>query len=334
MLLRGTGASMKRREFISLLGSVAAAWPLAARAQQPAKFPTIGFLGAATPSAWSQWVAAFVQRLRDLGWIEGRNVTIEMRWAEGRTERYTEIANEFVRLKVDVIVTTGGAVLATKQATSVIPIVFALALDPVGSGMVASLARPGGNVTGLSLQSIDLSGKRLELLREVVPGLRKLGILANVAYPAAVVEMGQVQTTARSLDFEVATLEIRRSEDIGPAFEAIKDHADGLYVVPDPLVITHRVPISNLALDARLATVSFVREYVEAGALMSYGPNYSDLFRKAADYVDKILHGTKPGDLPVQQPTKFELVINLKTAKAIGLKIPESFLLRADAVIE
>ena len=185
----------------------------------------------------------------------------------------------------------------------------------------------------LSSQSIFLVSD-FELLREVVPGLRKLGILANVAYPAAVVEMGQVQTTARSLDFEVATLEIRRSEDIGPAFEAIKDHADGLYVVPDPLVITHRVSISNLALDARLATVSFVREYVEAGALMSYGPNYSDLFRKAADYVDKILHGTKPGDLPVQQPTKFELVINLKTAKAIGLKIPESFLLRADAVIE
>ncbi|MGB8894218.1 MAG: ABC transporter substrate-binding protein, partial [Pseudolabrys sp.] len=170
---------MKRREFITLFGG-AAAWPLAARAQQPARVPTIGFLGAASPSAWSQWVAAFVQRLHDLGWIEGRNVAIEVRWAEGRSERYTEIATEFVRLKVDVIVTTGGAVLATKQATSVIPIVFALALDPVGSGMVASLARPGGNVTGLSLQSIDLSGKRLELLRAVVPGLRKLGVLANV----------------------------------------------------------------------------------------------------------------------------------------------------------
>ena len=257
-----------------------------------------------------------------------------MRWAEGRAERYTEIATEFVRLKVDVIVTTGGAVLATKQATSVIPIVFALALDPVGSGMVASLARPGGNVTGLSLQSIDLSGKRLELLREVVPGLRTLAILANASYPAAAVEMGEVQATARSLGFEVATLEIRRAEDIGPAFEALKGHAEGLYVAPDPLVFTHRIQISTLALDARLATISFVREYVEAGALMSYGANYLDLFRDAADYVDKILHGTKPGDLPVQQPTKFELVINLKTAKAIGLTIPESFLLRADEVIE
>jgi putative ABC transport system substrate-binding protein len=176
---------MRRREFMAALGG-AAAWPLAVRAQQPAKLPTIGLLGASTPSAWSQWVAAFVQRLRDLGWIEGRTIAIEFRWAEGRTERYTEIATEFVRLKVDVIVTTGGAVLATMQATSVIPIVFALALDPVGSGMVKSLARPGGNVTGLSLQSTDLSGKRLELLREVVPSLRRLAIMANASYPAAV----------------------------------------------------------------------------------------------------------------------------------------------------
>ena len=262
-----------------------------------------------------------MQRLRDLGWIEGRNVAIEFRWAEGRTERYTEIATEFVRLKVDVIVTTGGAVLATKQATSVIPIVFALALDPVGSGMVASLARPGGNVTGLSLQSTDLSSKRLELLREIVPGLRRLAILANAAYPAAVVEMGEVQATARSLGFEVATLKIRRAEDIAPAFEALTGHAQALYVAPDPLVFTHRIQISTLALDARLAAISFNREYVEAGALMSYGPNYLDLFRNAAEYVDKILRGAKPGDLPVQQPTKFELVINLTTAKAIGLTI-------------
>jgi putative tryptophan/tyrosine transport system substrate-binding protein len=194
---------MKRRDFIKVIGGGAAAWPLAAHAQ-PAKLPTIGFLGTATPSRWSQFVAAFVQRLRDLGWIEGRNVAIEFRWAEGRTERYTEIATEFVRLKVDVIVTAGGAVLATKQATSVIPIVFALALDPVGGGMVTSLARPGGNVTGLSLQSTDLSSKRIELLREVVPGLRRLAILANAAYPAAVVEIGEVEAAARTLGFEVA----------------------------------------------------------------------------------------------------------------------------------
>jgi putative ABC transport system substrate-binding protein len=324
---------MRRREFMAALGG-AAAWPLAVRAQQPAKLPTIGLLGASTPSAWSQWVAAFVQRLRDLGWIEGRTIAIEFRWAEGRTERYTEIATEFVRLKVDVIVTTGGAVLATMQATSVIPIVFALALDPVGSGMVKSLARPGGNVTGLSLQSTDLSGKRLELLREVVPSLRRLAIMANASYPAAVLEVGEVQAAARSLGLEVAIPEIRRAEDIGPAFEALRGRAEALYVVPDPLALTNRIRINTLAVGARLAAISFVREYVEAGALMSYGPNYSDLFRSAADYVDKILRGTKPGDLPVQQPTKLELVINLTTAKALGLVIPESFLLRADEVIE
>ena len=311
----------------------AAAWPLAAHAQ-PAKLPTIGFLGTATLTGYSQFVAAFVQRLRDLGWIEGRNVAIKFRWAEGRAERYSEIATEFVRLKVDVIVTTGAAVLVTKQATSVIPIVFAAALDPVGSGMVTSLARPGGNVTGLSLQSIDLSSKRLELLREVVPDLRRLAILVNAAYPAAVVEIGEVQAAARTLGFEVATLEIRRAEDIAPAFEALKGHAQALYVAPDPLIFTHRIQINNLALGARLAAISFNREYVEAGALMSYGPNYLDLFRNAAEYVDKILRGAKPGDLPVQQPTTFELVINLTTAKVLGLTLPPTLLTRADAVIE
>jgi len=323
---------MRRRQFIGLLGGTLA-WPLAAQAQ-PAKLPTIGFLGTATPSGWGQFVAAFVQRLRDLGWIESRNVAIEFRWAEGRTERYTEIATEFVRLKVDVIVTAGGAVLATKQATSVIPIVFALALDPVGGGMVTSLARPGGNVTGLSLQSTDLSSKRIELLLEVVPGLRRLAILANAAYPAAVVEIGEVQAAARTLGFEVAIPEIRRAEDIAPAFEALKGQTQAVYVAPDPLMFTHRIQINNLALGARLAMISFAREYVEAGALMSYGPNYSDLFRKAAEYVDKILRGAKPGDLPVQQPTKFELVINLTTAKVLGLTLPATLLARADEVIE
>src|SRR5262249_712452 len=209
-----------------------------------------------------------------------------------------------------------------------------LALDPVGGGMVTSLARPGGNVTGLSLQSTDVSSKRLELLREVVPSLRRLAILANAAYPAAVVEIGEIQAAARTLGFEAVTPEIRRGEDIAPAFETLKGQTQALYVAPDPLMFTHRVQINNLALGARLATISFAREYVEAGALMSYGPNYVDLFRRAADYVDKILKGAKPGDLPVEQPTKFELIINLTTAKALGLKIPESFLLRADEVVE
>ena len=324
---------MKRRDFIKVIGGGAAAWPLVAHAQ-PAKLPTIGFLGAATPSVWSQFVVAFVQRLRDLGWSEGRNVAIEFRWAEGRTERYTEIATEFVRLKVDVIVTVGSAVLATKQATSAIPIVFALALDPVGGGLVTNLARPGGNATGLSLQSTDLSSKRLELLREVVPSLRRLAILANTAYPAAVVEIGEVQAAARTLGFEVVTPEIRRREDIAPAFETLKGQTQALYIAPDALMFTHRVQINNLALGARLATISFAREYVEAGALMSYGPSYVDLFRKAAEYVDKILRGAKPGDLPVQQPTKFELVINLTTAKILGLTLPATLLARADGVIE
>ena len=326
---------MRRREFITLLGGAAAAWPLAARAQQPAKLPTIGFLGASTPSAQSQWVAAFVQRLRELGWIEGRTVAIEYRWAEGRSERFAEIAAEFVRLKVDVIVTAGtAAVLAAKQATSVIPIVFAVAGDPVGSGLVASLARPGGNVTGLSIQATDLAGKRLELLREVVPGLRRLAIMANVGNPGAVLEMGEVQAAARTLGLEVATLEIRRAEDIAPAFEALKGRADALYVCADPLVITNRIRINTLALGARLPTMHGIREYVEAGGLMSYGPNFPDLFRRAADYVDKILRGAKPADIPVEQPTKFDLVINLTTAKALGLDVPPTLLARADEVIE
>ena len=312
----------------------AAAWPLAARAQQPAKLPTIGFLGAATPSAWGQWVAAFVQRLRELGWIEGRTVAIEYRWAEGRNERYAEIAAEFVRLKVDVIVTTGTARLAAKQATSVIPIVFALAPDPLGSGLVASLARPGGNVTGLSLQSTDLAGKRSSSCARFVPGLRRLAIMANVDYPAAVLEMGEVQATARTLGLEVDTFEIRRAEDIAPAFEALKGRADALYVVTDPLVNANRIRINTLALGARLPTMHSLREYVEAGGLMSYGPNFPDLLRRAADFVDKILRGTKPADIPVEQPTKFDLVINLTTAKALGLEVPPTLLARADEVIE
>jgi putative tryptophan/tyrosine transport system substrate-binding protein len=325
---------MKRRQFITLLGGTAAAWPLAARAQQAGKLPTIGFLGTAASSAWGPWTAAFVQRLHELGWIEGRTVAIQYRWAEGRAERLAEIAAEFVRLKVDVIVTGGNAAVAAKQASSVVPIVFALVDDPVGSGLVASLARPGGNITGLSMQSTDLAGKRLALLREVVPGLRRLAIMANVEYPAAVQEMGEIQAAAGTLGLDVPTFEIRRAEDIAPAFEALKGRAEALYVVGDALVLTHRVRINTLALAARLPTIFFLREYVEAGGLMSYGPNFPDLFRRAADYVDKILRGAKPGDIPVEQPTKFDLIINLTTAKALGLSIPESFLVRADGVIE
>ena len=283
---------LQRREFITLLGG-AAAWPLAARAQQPGKLPTIGYLGATTPSAESQRVAALVQRLREFGWIESRNLTIECRYAEGRSERYAELAAEFVRLNVDVIVTYGTpAVAATKQATAVIPIVFAVAGDPIGSGLVASLPRPGGNVTGLSLQKTDVADKRL------------------------------------------ATFEIRRAEDIAPTFEALKGRADALYVCGDPLVDSNRVRIITLALGARLPSISDFPEYVEAGGLMSYGPNFEDLFSRAAGYVDKILLGAKPGDLPVEQPTKFDLVINLITAKALGLDVSPTLLARTDKVIE
>jgi putative ABC transport system substrate-binding protein len=326
---------MRRREFITLLGATVAAWPLAARAQQPAKLPIIGFLGAATASARSEWVAAFVRRLHELGWIEGRTVAIEYRWAEGRSERYAEIAAEFVRLKVDVIATyaTPPAV-AAKQVTAVIPIVSAVLGDPVGTGLAVSLARPGGNVTGLSNQSADLAGKQVELLREVAPGLRRLAVLANVSNPVSALEMGGVQAAAKALGLDVVTLEIRRAEDIVPAFETLKGRAHALYVAGDPLMITNRVRIQTLALAARLPATYNQREYVEAGGLMSYGANFPDLFRRAADYVDKILRGTKPGDIPIEQPTKFDLVINLTTAKALGLTIPESVLLRANETIE
>ena len=324
-----------RRKFLVALGGAAAAWPLAAQAQQPAKMPTIGFLVAGTPSSHGQWVAALVRRLHELGWIEGRTVAIEYRWAESRTERFDEIAAEFVRRKVDVIVTSAtAAIVAAKQATSVIPIVFAAAGDPVGTGLVASLARPGGNVTGLSIQQTDVAAKRLELLREVVPGLRRLAILGNVDGPAVLLDMREVQTTARPLGLEVVTSEIRRGEDIAPAFETLKGRADALYVCIDPLVHSHRIRINTLALAARLPTMHGSREAVEAAGLMSYGPNQPDLYRRAADYVDKILRGAKPGDLPVEQPRKFDLVINLTTAKALGLTIPESLLLLADEVVE
>jgi putative ABC transport system substrate-binding protein len=322
---------MKRRQFITLVGGTAT-WPIAARAQQ--KLPTVGFLGSSTAVGWKDWTAAFVQRLRELGWIEGRTVAIEYRWAEGRTERYAEIAAEFVRMNVNVIVMSGSAGTAVKQATSTIPVVFAVDPDPLGSGLVASLARPGGNVTGLSQQSPDLAGKRVELLREVSPGLRRWAILANVAYPAAVVELDEVSATVRKLGLDVVRLEIRRQEDIAPVFEGIKNRADALHVCTDALVGTHRVQITALALDAGLLSIAGVKGYAEAGALMAYGPNNMDLFRRAGDFVDKILRGAKPADLPVEQPTKFELVVNLKTAKTLGVTIPPSLIARADEVIE
>jgi putative ABC transport system substrate-binding protein len=326
---------VRRREFITLLGGAAVSWPLSARAQQQGKLPTIGYLGLATPASEGQRVAAFVQRLRELGWIESRTITIEYRWAEGRNERLAEIAAEFVRLKVDLIFAGGTEpVLAAKKATTVIPIVFPVAADPVGTGIVDSLARPGGNVTGLSTLATDLAVKRLEILRDIFPGLDRLAVMANVGGPGAVLEMREFHAAARSLGLEVVPLEIRRTEDIAPALESLKGRANALYVAGDPLVNLNRIRINTFALVARLPTIYVQREYVEAGGLMSYGPNFQDLHRRAAGYVDKILRGAKPADLPVEQPTRFDLVINLVTARALGLTVPPTLLARADEVIE
>jgi putative ABC transport system substrate-binding protein len=292
-------------------------------------------LGAGTLSSWSLWTAAFIQRMRELGWIDGRTIAIEYRWAEGRSERYAEIGAEFVRLKVDVIVTVGTAVPALKQLTSVIPIVFAAALDPVGSGLVDSLARPGGNVTGLSIQSTELVTKRIEFLRELLRDLRRVAVMGNPGYSAVPLEMREVEAAARTLGLEIDIAEVGRAEDISPAFDKFTSRVQALYVCPDALMNANSVRINTLALGAHLPTMFATRSpFVEAGGLMSYGANNVELFRRAGDYVDKILRGVKPHDIPVEQPIKFDLVINLTTAKAIGLTIPESFLQRANDLIE
>ena len=325
---------IRRREFITALGGAAIAWPLAARAQPQAKLPTVGLLGASTRSNWNHWTAAFVRRLGELGWIEGRTVAIEYRWAEGSNERFAEIAAEFVQIKVDVVVTVGSAVAAVKQATSTIPIVFAIAVDPVGTGIVASLARPGGNITGLSTQTADLTGKKIELLRELLPGLRQLATIANIGYAGSVAEIGEVQAAAGKLGLDVIVLGIRRADDIASAFGSLKGGVQALYVCPDALINANHARINALALGARLPTIHPFRDYLGAQGLMSYGADNVDLFRRTGDYVDKILRGTNPSDLPVEQPTKFEFVINLKTAKALGLEVPPTLLARADEVIE
>jgi len=325
---------MRRRDFIAG-GSAAVVLSAPARAEQSTKRPTIGFLGAASPELAGPWVAAFVKRLGELGWTEGRNVAIEYHWAEARTERYSEIATELANRKVDVIVTWASApVLAAKRATTTIPIVFAAQMDPVGAGVVASLARPGGNVTGMSIQQTDTAGKRIELLREALPRLARLAVMANSGAPGAMIEMREVATTARTLGLEVIPIEVSQAGEVFSSIESIRDRADALYVATDPLIFSNRIAINEMAQRQRTPTIYGSREYVDAGALMSYGPNWIDLFRHAAEQVDKILRGTKPADIPVQQPTKFDLVVNLRTAKALGLEIPPSLLARADDVID
>jgi putative tryptophan/tyrosine transport system substrate-binding protein len=326
---------MNRRVFITLLGG-AAAWPLTAHGQQGQRMRHIGVMMGTGNNALGQARAkALREELEKSGWTEGRTVTIEWRWAEGRIDRYSEIAAEFVRLQVDVIVTGGTPpTAAAKLATSTIPIVFTGTGDPVGTGLVSSLARPAGNVTGLSNQAKDLAGKRVELLRELVPGLRGLGILINADNVSAMLEMREVEDAARMIGLECVALKFRRPEDIAPELEAFKGPARALYVVLDTLANANALRINTLALGARLPTVHGTREQLEAGGLMSYGVDTGELYRRAADYVDKILRGAKPGDLPVEQPTKFELVINLTTARALGLTVPNSLLAIANAVIE
>jgi putative tryptophan/tyrosine transport system substrate-binding protein len=324
---------MERREFIKGLCSGVAAWPIGAYAQQIGKPRLIGVLGA-DAVVWRPWTAAFVARLRELSWIEGETIAIEYRWAEGSSERISEVAAEFLRQNVDVIVTYGSAVKTLKQATTTIPIVFAVAFDPVRGGLVQSLAKPGGNITGMSIQQPDLVGKRLDLLRQAIPRLRRLAILADAGYAEPMLEADRVKSTAQALGLEAARLGIWRSQDIAPAFEALCNKVDALYVVSDALIAANRARIIALALSERLPTILSYGDYVETGGLMSYGPNYADLFRRAADMVDKILHGTRPGDIPVEQPTKFDLAINIRTATTLGLTIPPTLLASADEVVK
>jgi putative ABC transport system substrate-binding protein len=327
---------MKRREFVTLLGGTAAAWPWpgVTRAENLGKLPTIGFLGV-DPAMWSAWTGAFVTRLTALGWIDGRTVNLVFRWSQGRPELHAQYATEFAQLNVNVIVTSGAAVHALMQATSSIPIVFAVANDPLGAGMVKSLSRPGVNATGISAQNFDTAGKRFELLRETVPDLRKLVVMADATFRQAVLEIGTVRELARKFDIEVLPIEIRRTEDIVPAFEKIKaDRPEALYVVINELLNANRMLIITSAQAAKLPTIFGTRDWVLSGGLMSYGPDLRALFARAAEITDTILKGAKAEDIPVEQPTHFQLVINLKAAKAIGLDVPPILLARADEVIE
>ncbi len=325
---------MRRREFLALLAS-AAAPPLPAQAQRSAQLPKIGFLGPSTEATAKDNVASFERRLSELGWVPNRTVVVRYEWADGKTDKFKEIAADFVRQRVDIIATWGTATaLAVKQTTSAIPVVFTIVSDPVGTGLVASLARPGGNVTGLSTEQADIAGKRLEIIRELLPGLNQLAILANATNPGTQREMHEAEDAARKVSLQTIDLQVRGVDELKPAIEVARQKAQALFVTSDALLGDNRVLINQLALDARLPTVYGFRGPVQANGLVSYGPNYTDLFRRAADYVDKILRGATPAELPVEQPTKFELIINLKTAKILGITVPGSVLARADEVIE
>ena len=325
---------IRRRDFIATVGIMLASPQRPTHAYETNKIPTIAYLGPSTPAVDSYRLPAFKERLRGLGWIEGSTIVIEYRWAAGSEEHLAEIATEFASEKFNVIVTASTpTALALKQATTVIPLVFAAVGDPIGTGLVPSLTHPGGNVTGLWLRESYAAGKRLEILREIVPGLRHVAIIANSRNAATAFDMREARATARTLGIEVVTAEIHHPEDISRAFGVFKNQVQALYVCNDPLAITYRTRISILAMGARLPTVFTGREYVEAGGLISYAPNFADAYSRAADLVDKVLRGARPADIPVEQLTKFGLVLNLTTAKALGLTIPESFVLRADEIL-
>ena len=326
---------MKRRQLIALLGWTAA-WPLAASAQQVGKRYIVGIISAGGGDAQAAMASAFRDGLLELGWVEGKNVAFEIRNAENRLERLPELAADLVRLKVDVIAADGTlAPLAAKQATTTIPIVMTIAGDPLGSGLVASLAHPGGNVTGMSLMAPDLGAKRLELLKELLPRLSRVAVLWNAANPYSALVFKQTQDGGRTLGIDVQSLDVRGPDDFDGAFEAARRlRPDALITVEDPLTGSHRKRIADFTAGQQLPSLHGIREFVAAGGLISYGANVTDLSRRAAYYVDKIFKGAKPADLPIQQPTKFELVINLKVAKALGLAVPPTLLARADEVIE
>jgi putative ABC transport system substrate-binding protein len=325
-----------RRELLIALGGGALAWAGTARAQAPAKVRRIGLLTAISPSEAASWLQAFRQGLRDLGWVEGKNLTIEYRYAEGRSDRLPELAADLVRLKVDIIVASAAtAALAAQKATRTIPIVVAAAGDPVALGLAESLARPGGNVTGLSQMGQELIGKRVELLKEMVPKLSRVAVIWNPQNSASTLSWKEIQPPARQLGVQLQSLEVRSPDEFNKAFEAATQaRAGALYVTGDPLFNENRKRIAERAAKSRLPSIHHLSEFADAGGLAAYGPDRADAFRRAATFVDKILKGAKPGDLPVEQSVKFELVINLKTAKAIGITIPRTVLFRADRVIE
>jgi putative ABC transport system substrate-binding protein len=327
---------MKRREFILALGGAAAAWPLAARAQQPSAVARIGLLSPFSPSTAAAWHKAFLQGLRDLGWVEGKNISVEYRYANGREDRLPDLATDLVRLKVNVIVTTVNTdTLAAKNATSTIPIVMASAGDPVGGRLVKSLARPGGNITGLSQIAPDLAGKRLQLLKEIIPRLTRVAVFWNPHGTTSPIAWKEIQLPAQELSVKLQSLPITGPNDFDKAFEdATRAHVDALIIMPDPFFAGNMVRLAELAAKSRIPSMFHLREYADHGGLIVYGVDRADQFRHAAAYVDRILKGAAPADLPVEQPTKFELVINLKTAKALGLDVPAQLLARADEVIE